>query len=159
MELNKYRLQKKWWQGAGKYTIMDSSNKLVFVTKPTSIFKVGISLEDLDRDVLLQFRSTSMWNSSFTIESGHNEVAFLQRKSVLSSKEYLLSIGSRNLLITAKNWGKQMNFMHKGIDIAHASAKGSMWNKIGVVINADEEQEIILASVVIICYMKANGYA
>lgn len=159
MELKKFRLEKKWWTRAGKYTIMESKGNKIFYSNTLSAFKTGIRLLDASKSLLLTVRSSSSWNTSFSIWQDDMEIAYLKKKSVWSSKEYLLSTSSYNISITSKNWGKQMNFVKAGQDIAHASAKGSMWKDIGVVMNEDEDSGLILVCVILICYLKANGYA
>lgn len=159
MDLKKFRLEKKWWQAAGKYTIKDSNGNLAFQSSSLGFFKTGVKLQDLENGHIITVKSSNIWNTDYSIIKDDQPLAELKKISKLSSKEYRLYTDAGEIQIIAKNWGKQIFFSKEGRDLAHASAKGSMWSDIGVVVHEGEEEVLFLATVVTICFLKTNGYA
>lgn len=155
----KFRLQKKWWQSAGRYSIRDSSGNLQYKSKALGIFKSGIKLMDSIGGNILRVKPGNVWNTAFIVMEDESEIAHVKRTSVWSSKGYTVSTTTDTFKITSKNWGKQINFSREERDIAHASAGGSMRTDVGLVINEDEDAELILSCVVLICYLRTNGSA
>ena len=159
MEIERYRLQKKWWHGAGNYTVTNEAGHVVFKSERMRFFKVGIRLMNQDKSQeVLSLKAANMWISKFNFLEGDNVVGTLEKSSVFSNAKITLRDKDGEIFISSKRWGKQMNFSRDNADVAHASSSNNMWNNIGVVVNEGTDARKIIAMVILVAYLKVNGY-
>ena len=155
MEFDKYVLRKKWWQSAS-YSIIDANGHQICTSIQKGFFSSCIELIDNNQKGFLSIHKKSAGSIDHYFETSNGIVAnFIG--SWTGGKFNIYPVEGSPILMQVNMWNNKIDFYIGDKSVGLASAN-SYYSEIGCVINREVEPSIMIASLITIGHLKANGY-
>jgi uncharacterized protein YxjI len=159
LEFKKFLIKKSSVWGTGNFKVFDFNSELIYLTK-SSIwqFKKKTYMLNADGQLIYTIEQIKSWPLKFMIYSDDTLVASFEKKNPFQGRQIDVIIpGFDDLYIEFNIWGNSFTFISNGVEIAMLSY--DMWSlgEFGLAMKDLYPQELILAIVSTIGYLKESG--